>query len=106
MQQTVADLITAGEKPTKWIMRIDEATTTAKQERATEAEVGLPAKLFFQIGLDSGEGFINALNLELRYKGGFSVSPQFLGGISADFINILNQKNQTKSYRFGQACNR
>ena len=105
MQQTVADLIEAG-KNKNWKIQIDKETTKLKIDATKKEGVGLPAKLFFQIGLDSGEGFINALNLELRYKGGFSVSPQFLGGISADFINILNQKNQTKSYRFGRACNR
>jgi hypothetical protein len=104
MRQTIADLIIAG-KNNNWKMRIDEATTTEKQERATRENVGLPAKLFFQIGLDGSEGFINALNLELRYKGAFSVSPQFLGGISDDFTDILNQKNQAKSYTFGKACN-
>ena len=104
MQQTISDLIAAG-KNKNWKMQIDKATTQLKQERATRENVGLPAKLFFQIGLDSSEGFINALNLELRYKGAFSVSPQFLGGISSDFTNILNQKNQAKSYTFGKACN-
>jgi hypothetical protein len=105
MQQTVASIIKAGEKPTKWIMRIDEATTLAKQERATEAEVGLPAKLFFQIGLKGpAGGFLNALDLELRYKGNFSPSPQFLGGISDYFKTILKTKDESKAYTFGKAC--
>ena len=105
MQQTVASIIEAGEKPTKWIMRIDEDTTTAKQERATEAGVGLPAKLFFQIGLKGpAGGFINALDLELRYKGNFSPSPQFLGGISDYFSTILKTKDESKAYKFGKAC--
>ena len=104
MQQTISDLIAAG-KNKNWKMQIDKATTQLKQERATRENVGLPAKLFFQIGLEGSEGFINALNLELRYKGAFSVSPQFLGGMSGDFTDILNQKNQAKSYTFGKACN-
>ena len=108
MQQTIADIIAAGEsKPPKWIMRIDEATTLAKQERATKENVGLPAKLFFQIGLKNPltGGFLNALDLELRYKGNFSPSPQFLGGISDYFKTILTTKNEAKAYTFGKACN-
>ena len=105
IQQTVADLIVAG-KNKNWKMQIDEVTTLAKQEAATKDNVGLPAKLFFQIGLQGPTGFINALDLELRYKGAFSPSPQFIGGISDDFIDILNQKNQALSYKFGAACNK
>ena len=86
-------------------MQIDRVTTAAKQEAATKDGVGLPAKLFFQVGLERSGKFFNALDLELRYKGGFSVSPQFLGGISDYFISILNRKNQAESYKFGEACN-
>jgi hypothetical protein len=107
IQQTVADLIVAG-KNDNWKMRIDEVTTKAKIAAATKDNVGLPAKLFFQIGLQkSPTKFINALDLELRYKGAFSPSPQFVGGISDYFINELNGKNQATSYsEFGEACNK
>ena len=104
IQQTISDLIEAG-KNKNWKIQIDKFTTGQKIAAATEENVGLPAKLFFQVGLKGPTGFINALDLELRYKGGFSVAPQFLGGISDNFTNILNQKNQAKSYQFGQACN-
>ena len=104
IQQTISDLIGA-EKKGNWKMQIDRVTTAAKQEAADKEGVGLPAKLFFQVGLKRNGKFFNALDLELRYKGGFSVSPQFLGGISDYFIGILNQKNQSESYKFGEACN-
>ena len=60
-----------------------------------------------QIGLKNPltGGFLNALDLELRYKGNFSPSPQFLGGISDYFKTILTTKNEAKAYTFGKACN-
>ena len=44
------------------------------------------------------------LDLEVRYKGSFSPSPQFLGGITKQFEDALESKDSKVHYQFGKAC--
>tara|TARA_B100001094_G_scaffold323863_1_gene375498 strand:+ start:67 stop:1620 length:1554 start_codon:yes stop_codon:yes gene_type:complete len=53
----------------------------------TESDDG-PAKVYF----DLVKGSRTLLNMELRYKGGFTSQPQFFATISQDFIDIVKGK--------------
>ncbi len=47
-----------------------------------------PAKVYF----DLVKGSRTLLNMELRYKGGFTSQPQFFATISKDFIDLIKGK--------------
>ena len=49
---------------------------------------GGAAKIYF----DLKKGKIVIMNMELRYKGGFTSQPQFFGTMSKDFKKILEGK--------------
>jgi len=54
----------------------------------TTSEDDGPAKVYF----DLVKGSRTLLNMELRYKGGFTSQPQFFATISKDFINLIKGK--------------
>ena len=62
--------------------------------------------IFFDVGIGKTSGFKDLLNLEIRYKGDFVASPQFLGGISPSLDKILQNKDKQLEYKFGKACNK
>jgi hypothetical protein len=65
-----------------------------------------PAKLFFVVGIDVQGKQVDLLELEVRYKGSFSPSPQFLGGVTKTFTKMLNKTTVKEQYKFGEACNK
>ena len=54
----------------------------------TKTEDDGPAKVYF----DLVKGSKTLLNMELRYKGGFTSQPQFFATISKDFIDLIKGK--------------
>ncbi len=54
----------------------------------TKTEDDGPAKVYF----DLVKGSRTLLNMELRYKGGFTSQPQFFATISKDFIDLIKGK--------------
>lgn len=54
----------------------------------TKSEDDGPAKVYF----DLVKGSKTLLNMELRYKGGFTSQPQFFATISKDFIDLIKGK--------------
>jgi len=73
-----------------------------KREEAERKGKEAPAKLFFTIGIrgEKRGAFISVLDLEVRYKGTFTPYPQFIGGMSDDFIKALKDfaKNPVNSF--------
>ena len=73
-----------------------------KREEAERKEKEAPAKLFFTIGIKGEKRgkIISVLDLEVRYKGTFTPYPQFIGGMSDDFIKALKdyEKNPITSF--------
>ena len=96
MQQTIASLFGAL-KEKNYKITLD----TVKTDKA-KAKDEPPAKLFFVVGI----GDVDLLELEVRYKGSFSPSPQFLGGVTKTFIKTLNETDVKKQYKFEEACNK
>ena len=96
MQQTIASLFGAL-KEKNYKITLD----TVKTDKA-KAKDEPPAKLFFVVGI----GDVDLLELEVRYKGSFSPSPQFLGGVTKTFMKTLNETDVKKQYKFEEACNK
>jgi hypothetical protein len=100
MQQVVANMFSAVERD-NFIITIDKKKTDAANEK-TEP----PAKLFFVIGV--GKYPIppdkQLLELDVRYKGSFSPSPQFLGGLTKAYARKLKSLKHREQYEFGKAC--
>ena len=96
IQQVVADLV----KTDNWEIRIDLATTKKKSESAA----GVPGKIFFEVGVGQGIKFKSALDIQLRYKGSFTAAPQFIGGMSKKFENLISDLKDKDVYEFGDAC--
>ena len=89
----------------KWQIIVDKKTTEAKRLAASKKGNAPPAKLFFKIGIGTSNKLdYDILNLEVRYKGSFSPSPQFLGVMTKEFQTILESKDEHKEYKFGKAC--
>jgi hypothetical protein len=84
----------------KWKIKINKTLTEQKRKAAENKGSAPPAKLFFTIGI----GKHDILDLEVRYKGSFSPSPQFLGGITKQFEDALESKDSKVHYQFGKAC--
>jgi len=84
----------------KWKIRINKVLTEKKRKDAENKGNAPPAKLFFIVGI----GDHDILDLEVRYKGSFSPSPQFLGGITKSFEKALESKESKVHYKFGKAC--
>ena len=91
----------------KWIIKKgmhDDQTSLAvwKREEAERKGKEAPAKLFFTIGIKGEKRgkIISVLDLEVRYKGTFTPYPQFIGGMSDDFIAALKDyaKNPITSF--------
>ena len=100
MQQVVANMFSAVERD-NFIITIDKKKTDAANDK-TEP----PAKLFFVIGV--GKHPIppdkQLLELDVRYKGSFSPSPQFLGGLTKAYAKKLKSLKHREQYEFGKAC--
>ena len=95
MQQTIANLYGALKK--NYTITLD----TVKTDKA-KAKDEPPAKLFFVVVI----GNVDLLKLEVRYKGSFSPSPQFLGGVTKTFMKKLNETDVKEQYKFEKACNK
>jgi len=87
MQQTIANLYGAPKKNYK--ITLD----TVKTDKA-KARDEPPAKLFFVVGV----GDVDLLEMEVRYKGSFSPSPQFLGGVTKTFMKKLSNTDQSSYF--------
>ena len=106
--QSVLSALHKENKKTTWIIK--EAMSEKKGEtllefKRSEAEKKgkePPAKLFFTIGIEGKSKFHNILFLEIRYKGTFSPWPQFLGGMSDEFMSKI--KSQAGIYEFTGDC--
>jgi hypothetical protein len=99
IQSVLGNMMRAVKKG-KWKIRIDKALTEKKRKDAENKGNAPPAKLFFIVGI----GNHDILDLEVRYKGSFSPSPQFLGGITKSFEKALESKDDKVQYKFGKAC--
>jgi len=84
----------------RWKLRVDTVLTEKKRKDAENKDKAPPAKLFFIVGIGNND----ILDLEVRYKGSFSPSPQFLGGITKSFERALESKESKVHYKFGKAC--
>jgi hypothetical protein len=102
MQQVVANMFSAVEKD-NFIITIDKKKTDAANDK-TEP----PAKLFFVIGVGTYplRPEKQLLQLDVRYKGSFSPSPQFVGGLTKAFANKLKSLKHREQYEFGKACDK
>ena len=100
MQQTIANLSGALKEKNYKI-----TLNTVKTNKA-KAKSDPPAKLFFVVGIDVQGKQVDLLEMEVRYKGSFSPSPQFLGGVTKTFMKKLNETNVKKQYKFERACNK
>jgi len=105
--QSVLGKMMKAVKNDKWRIIIDQEKTESKRATAAKKGNAPPAKLFFIIGI-GGKGNkleYELLDLEVRYKGSFSPSPQFLGGMTKEFEEMLESKDAHLEYKFGKACN-
>ena len=102
MQQVVANMFSAVEKD-NFIITIDKKKTDAANDK-TEP----PAKLFFVIGVGTYplKPEKQLLQLDVRYKGSFSPSPQFVGGLTKAFANKLKTLKHREQYEFGKDCDK
>ena len=62
--------------------------------------------VFFVVGIDVQGKQVDLLEMEVRYKGSFSPSPQFLGGVTKTFMKKLNETDVKEQYKFEKACNK
>ena len=99
IQQTLADL-NNGIKNKKVKIELDQVEIEKVEKAEKKTGKGPPAKMFFVVNI----GGIPILKFELRYKGSFSPSPQFLGGMSKEFEKILKSTDVKEKYKFGKAC--
>ena len=51
-----------------------------------------PAKLFYRLMHEGKNGNMNILDLEIRYKGSYTASPQFQATMHPDFIHFLKDR--------------
>jgi len=58
------------------------------------------------VGIDVQGKQVDLLEMEVRYKGSFSPSPQFLGGVTKTFMKKLNETDVKEHYKFEKACNK
>ena len=100
MQQTIANL-SGALKEKNYKITLD----TVKTNKA-KAKSEPPAKLFFVVGIDVQGKQVDLLQMEVRYKGSFSPSPQFLGGVTKTFMKKLNETDVKEQYKFEKACNK
>ena len=102
MQQVVANMFSAVEKD-NFIITIDKKKTDAANDK-TEP----PAKLFFVIGVGTYplKPEKTLLQLDVRYKGSFSPSPQFVGGLTKAFAKKLSSLTHREQYEFGKDCDK
>ena len=100
MQQTIANLSGALKEKNYKI-----TLNTVKTNKA-KAKSDPPAKLFFVVGIDVQGKQVDLLEMEVRYKGSFSPSPQFLGGVTKTFMKKLNETDVKEQYKFEKACNK
>ena len=102
MQQVVANMFSATER-NNFIITIDKKKTDAANDK-TEP----PAKLFFVIGVGTYplKPEKTLLQLDVRYKGSFSPSPQFVGGLTKAFAKKLSSLTHREQYEFGKACDK
>ena len=100
MQQVVANMFAAAAND-NFIITIDKKKTDAANDK-TEP----PAKLFFVIGVGTYplKPEKTLLQLDVRYKGSFSPSPQFVGGLTKAFAKKLKTLKHREQYEFGKAC--
>ena len=99
--QAVLGSMMEAHKKDNWKLSINTKLSEKKRKDAENKGNAPPAKLFFSIGI----GDIDLLALEVRYKGSFSPSPQFIGGITKTFEKLLEAKDNKLYYEFGKACN-
>ena len=99
IQQTLADLNNAI-KNKKVKIELDTVEIEKVEKAEKETGKGPPAKMFFVVNI----GGIPILKFQLRYKGSFSPSPQFLGGMSNEFEKLLKSTEVKEKYKFGKAC--
>jgi len=102
MQQVVANMFAAAAND-NFIITIDKKKTDAANDK-TEP----PAKLFFVIGVGTYplKPEKTLLQLDVRYKGSFSPSPQFVGGLTKAFAKKLKTLTHREQYEFGKACDK
>lgn len=105
--QAVLGKLMKAVKNGKWRIIIDKEKTESKRKAAAKKGNAPPAKLFFVIGIggDGNKLEYELLDLEVRYKGSFSPSPQFLGNMTKQFEEMLESKDSHLEYKFGKACN-
>ena len=102
MQQTLSNL-----NKGKWKIVVAKNPTKAdNKEQKKNKEESAPAKIFFDIGVTNEKKYDDVLNLQIRYKGSFVSSPQFLGGMSKTFEELLKTKSKKIENEFTLACNR
>ena len=105
MQQAVSNL-----KNGNWKIRIADNESKDDIDETKDEEESTPAKIFFNIGVipkGSTTGkYKDLLKLEIRYKGSFQSSPQFLGGMSETLEEILKNKSKKIENEFTRACNK
>jgi hypothetical protein len=100
IQQTLADL-KSGLKNKKVKIIIDKIETKKVEDAEKLTGKGPPAKMFFVVVI----GDKPILEFQIRYKGSFSPSPQFLGGMTSYFETLLKTTAVREKYQFGKACN-
>jgi hypothetical protein len=98
----IQDFLSSLDKSPNWSLRIDAALTESKRSQ----EGGPPGKIFFEVGLQKGNKFKSVLDMEVRYKGSFTASPQFIGGMSEDMIRTIGGTELDKRllYKFERSC--
>ena len=102
MQQTLSNLSNGAWK----IVIAENPTKNDTKEQAKNKEESAPAKIFFDIGVTNEKKYDDVLNLQIRYKGSFVSSPQFLGGMSSTFEELLKTNSKKIENEFTRACNK
>jgi hypothetical protein len=107
IQARLADMQKAVDKGSKWRILIDQTETEKVRKAAAKKGNSPPAKLFFVLGIGGHGKTVDhkVLDFQIRYKGSFSPSPQFLGGMTKDFEKALESKDIHLEYNFAKACN-
>jgi hypothetical protein len=104
MQKTISNLAKVNNN-NKWKIRIADKETKEDIDETEKEEESAPAKIFFNIGVKESRKYTDLLKLEIRYKGSFQSSPQFLGGMSKTLEELIsNTKSKQIEYDFGKAC--
>lgn len=108
IQSVVGSLIDK-KSGTQWQIR---KSTTAdgvdlsewKRTEASKAGRAAPAKLFFTVGIEGKSDFHPVLDLQIRYKGTFTPWPQFIGGMTDYFINLIKEKDADTAKKAWADC--